>query len=1252
MARDLFAPTDGLDVSEPVVGADLFSGGKSKGPGARGFGAGVAGIKAAGQGLKGLGARIVGAPAAEAEALAASQQTLEATAPDTLRVEDVTSPGEAVDFVKYAFSTALPSILMMAGGGLVGRAAGALLGKRFAAEATRAALKNAGMVGGAGGVSVGLEAGSIFPAAVEEGVADPAARAVAGGVAAGALDILPGYYLARRLGVVGDAALKAPRKAGFGAVAKGAGAEALKTAGIEAGTEGLQTVIERIAAGQDLQSPEAISDIINSAVIGGVAGAGFGAGAGAVSTARRPIAQPELPQTPPAAPAAPVEVPAPLPTPLDPAALDQRASDIALLSSLGELPALPSTQSGVVPTQSGYNRLAAPIAEDADLNTLAVLRAQQQDVIQKRTTLAEELQLPDGQRRTKSEILREARVFDGEITALTADIGQVEQMVKNRVALQETPTEPKPKGKVTPEGDVVPRESGAFKQPQIEEDTSAAELAVAQAKRGKGQLVSTREAKLLRDEDATRPPATPLEIKTEREPRSRDKQTTPEHRAEVIEGVTTQSIETHKQGLVFRQGTEPAAIESLKRVAQAASKASTIEVAEKAVHDAAIRALARKVNKQDAETFAQAVAADVRSAPTFYSKGATERTEKWQVINVDTQAVIAGPFATKQEAEKARGPAATFPQDRVVKISPAESRAALAPTKLSDLLAYVPQAARTHAAVGGSSTNLVTGQDLGGSDNYTVSIYKDRELKLPGQPTEAQIRAYVERNADLLASPDHMLGTWYNEKDGYTYIDVSLLSPNVGEALRLGREHQQLAVFYLGTYDEIPVGNAEVFDLSQEYNSRAGLQPAVSVDYIPADPAKMRAIALAYEKLPADNSADPRVTTAYAAFVREVEAQFAFASERVKIEPWRQQGQPYANSAAMMADVKNNHLWVFEGGEPHPLMTPEQNWKFRAIHDIFGHAKTGFEFGPRGELNATRAHAQMFSQAAVPALVTETLGQNAWVNFGPANEGKAPAERAYAVQKADLLPAGLWRDLLDVSSQAESVDRHDHIFSDKGQRLLTELKSMLGEDPNLEVRLYQAEPGEAIGGYTRTNTLKSVISMALNTDVSVAYHEGFHYLEDRVLDGRERIIIGRQLKPGTELFNQLLTKIRAYDLEHKTQLADEILSSPQEARAYGYEFWKRGELQVDGTLAQIFQKIRQFIERLVNYIDGLGFTSIEDIFQAIDRGQYSQRGEASRVVEADTDWTADVEPDVFPGLVSHNRKDGVASKAKGRSHWV
>src|SRR3989304_6010708 len=139
MARDLFAPTAGLDVSEPVAGADLFALDPSApGPFARGVRTGVAGVKAAARGVQALGARAIGAEAAEAEALQASQDILQATAPDQMRVEDVSSPGEAFDFAKYALGTALPSILTMVGGGILGRGVAALAAKRYAAQATRA----------------------------------------------------------------------------------------------------------------------------------------------------------------------------------------------------------------------------------------------------------------------------------------------------------------------------------------------------------------------------------------------------------------------------------------------------------------------------------------------------------------------------------------------------------------------------------------------------------------------------------------------------------------------------------------------------------------------------------------------------------------------------------------------------------------------------------------------------------------------------------------------------------------------------------------------------------------------------------------------------------------------------------------------------------------------------------------------------------------------------------------------------------
>src|SRR6185503_1544358 len=92
---------------------------------------------------------------------------------------------------------------------------------------------------------------------------------------------------------------------------------------------------------------------------------------------------------------------------------------------------------------------------------------------------------------------------------------------------------------------------------------------------------------------------------------------------------------------------------------------------------------------------------------------------------------------------------------------------------------------------------------------------------------------------------------------------------------------------------------------------------------------------------------------------------------------------PYPDSAAMRADVARGQIRVFAGDSDHPLLTNAQNVRFRAVHDVFGHAANGFEFGPRGELNAAAHHARMFSDEGRAALLTETHGQTAYNNFSP-----------------------------------------------------------------------------------------------------------------------------------------------------------------------------------------------------------------------------------------------------------------------------
>jgi hypothetical protein len=115
--------------------------------------------------------------------------------------------------------------------------------------------------------------------------------------------------------------------------------------------------------------------------------------------------------------------------------------------------------------------------------------------------------------------------------------------------------------------------------------------------------------------------------------------------------------------------------------------------------------------------------------------------------------------------------------------------------------------------------------------------------------------------------------------------------------------------------------------------------------------------------------------------------------------------------------TKKEGGWVYMQYTPektqfHPFMTAEQTNMFRAVHDFFGHAAEGFEFGKRGEDNAFRKHASTLSNKALPALATETRGQNAWVNYFGDHPKMEPKDRPYAAQKAGLVPKWVYEDVM------------------------------------------------------------------------------------------------------------------------------------------------------------------------------------------------------------------------------------------------
>jgi hypothetical protein len=153
------------------------------------------------------------------------------------------------------------------------------------------------------------------------------------------------------------------------------------------------------------------------------------------------------------------------------------------------------------------------------------------------------------------------------------------------------------------------------------------------------------------------------------------------------------------------------------------------------------------------------------------------------------------------------------------------------------------------------------------------------------------------------------------------------------------------------------------------------------------------------------NPNDKEVQAAYRAFAEETSKQYEYLTNKGMTFEFVDNPSSYQNSGEMMKDIaENKHLFVFKTGDDfdHPLLSAKENDQFRAVHDYFGHAAYGHQFGELGEENAFRVHAATFSPEARRAMATETRGQNSWVNTRP--ENVAAPGTVYADQKVVLLP--------------------------------------------------------------------------------------------------------------------------------------------------------------------------------------------------------------------------------------------------------
>jgi len=182
---------------------------------------------------------------------------------------------------------------------------------------------------------------------------------------------------------------------------------------------------------------------------------------------------------------------------------------------------------------------------------------------------------------------------------------------------------------------------------------------------------------------------------------------------------------------------------------------------------------------------------------------------------------------------------------------------------------------------------------------------------------------------------------------------------------------------------------------ARRYAESQGMNWAPPNSQIQQDPQRRAATAQAYKR--AQGGAEiPEIKRSYEAMRQHVQSQYEFMTKPeheggmgISVETTPQ--DPYSSHKEMAEDLRaNRRLKVLstEATGPHAYFSNEENDRFRAVHDVFGHGAAGRGFSRHGEEAAYLSHQQMFPPEAHAALTSETRGQNSYLN----TEGSFPEQ--------------------------------------------------------------------------------------------------------------------------------------------------------------------------------------------------------------------------------------------------------------------
>ncbi|RDI25421.1 hypothetical protein DFR72_108113 [Lentzea flaviverrucosa] len=104
---------------------------------------------------------------------------------------------------------------------------------------------------------------------------------------------------------------------------------------------------------------------------------------------------------------------------------------------------------------------------------------------------------------------------------------------------------------------------------------------------------------------------------------------------------------------------------------------------------------------------------------------------------------------------------------------------------------------------GGFSVDPRDGSDV--RCGYAVAVHPEHECVYERRVTSSDIHEYVSAVKGALSLPGRVLGGWCDPMTGRVYLDVSVVTADLSEAITLAAETGQLAIFDFAAMTSIPV---------------------------------------------------------------------------------------------------------------------------------------------------------------------------------------------------------------------------------------------------------------------------------------------------------------------------------------------------------------------------------------------------------------------------------------------------------------